>query len=684
MHLIAAFTFLLSFGSVFAQPSISTAGNYSPVIQNTGNGVVNVSIGQPEKARVQSAKDVASRVKEPFIDRAVTLLEKGRLLEAQQELKRFFTVEKDAIEKIAAGKYIEGQIDFINERYDLANESFGVALNLKPNDCSYIVSKSYASLNVGQYRDAVKLTSRTNQHTARCFSTGREVDRANLYLIQARLALESRDRTETLKAIDQAYNQIKFAKSRVNNDSWIEPVCVLPEMVLLLPKADRARWSDANRECSKALSSKSKTSQSLLSDLSTFYSGSNQDDYALPLGRIIKQQWKDPGSLSAPGVDLISKRAIYGRFVSELGFRTLWKEGDINKVASLYNEAFVTFEPLLNSGRPSVVWDMMQLVIRINDFKNRISSSEHLPSAEQTREAIRSSTLMLYESGALTSCIALDQILTAAHGFLPEEERNRMQVKASECYENAAPHKTWSGVNGRLTILRQLHNQNPTVESLKKVTEAREMLFSFPGDKDLHSDQAEDLLSIAKAVFRSKDENNKEESIFYINRAVEEAIINLSSQRSERVIASAISVSTLPSATLNSAASQILESISLREQTDSKLNLCARQNSHSFMASSLLIYAIETNQKQLIEKAAIPWRSELNGKNLCDDSKTNLQLDEAVELRMIDYLVIDEIASGEATAKSEKACMKLPVCSAMIKHRIDPKSLTFSTRKSNS
>lgn len=643
----------------WSQNNIQTSGTNSHNFVNNGSGTIQVFV-TPNAAQISK---VVSSLNDPGINAAAKLINQGDYAGALEEVRGYLRTEKDSRRKIAAVKFIEGQILFYTEQFDLANESFGVSVNLMPRECSYRVAYGYSMVSMGMFNQASKLMAQDRSETVHCLASGNAVDQAGIYLINARVAYERRDRDTTYKELDRAYKEIIAARNHKLIVSWIEPACLFNNMQFGLPSEVQMKWPNLRQECSKSLSNKNNGQRSLAQELFDFYPTGSLSS-SPQIGEELRKKWRDPSLLNMPNADLAGKRALYGAFLSELGFRTLWTVGDVRKASELYRDAFDTLEPLIASGRSSILTDAMQLVVRITHLRRSFDVQAPLPVNDVLREAVLKAGKSIYDDNSLAACRALERITDAGGHLLSVQEWDANQQRSQRCNENIVPLKSWSALKGRLSIAEQRIARDESSANYENLIAIKKELNGFPSEAD-EGKFAETMMYLA--LFKKKNKFPDAEIEQSTNLAIREAIKEFPSLKSRFIISLLLPDSTIPSDEINPI---VFESLAFLEkpaqESKSEISACINQSRRLNEIVPFLEYAILERNEPMLRRASILWKSEVLANNRCRTSSGSgayaLAIDATKIDRAVSVLYVNKKAPKE---KVNDSCKQLRICSLL-------------------
>ena len=670
--LIMACFFLTS--AAEAQNSAKTIGNNSPAINNSGPGDINIiyenfTESLNSRARIQF---VADKENDATIKKAAKLVSKGEIQQALNQLKSYLASERRSLRKVAVAKYIEGQIYFSNERFDQANQSFMIALNLEPENCSFRVSNGYSLIAMGRYREAMNLLNDGNADVSTCITSGNRIERANLYLLKARLALENRDQSNMYKFLDRAHREIKVAKTSKSEETWIEPTCMFTDFVRNLSTLRASKWSD-NDKCLEKIKQSDAATSSIAVQRFKFYEAlpTNKQE-ALRIGADLRVQWTNSENIYMPAADLTRKRSLRSAFLSDLGMQYLWTADSPETAAALYQEAFDEFEPLINSGRSSITIEFMQLIIRIRHMREMFPSAKKLPSNDRLVDAIFSARDKLYDDRSLLSCEALAQISIASSQLLSASDLDKVQKQSQECYETLATSDSWTGRRAKFEIAKQNLQREITIDGYEKVLEAREAMYAFPGDRTLHADQALDLMIVAFLIRKNGEIPGNEDAYRRtVNRAIQEAMEAFPEGRARIVFSTLLPESTQPPEKLFPIAEQLLNLLIVETEGNTLTNYCIRQVTKISESVSLLSYFLNLNQLELIQKSAHIWHSEMQNSHSCISKKGEdpiIFVEQLAKYRS-EYQLAKYITEAHVTSEVKKICQTSTLCKSLIPYK---------------
>ncbi|MFC7287939.1 tetratricopeptide repeat protein [Herminiimonas glaciei] len=657
--------------STWAQNLATSSGANSPAINAAPGSKVGIEyLTQVTNYYISPAEKIGAATKnekDPSFIRANHFVSKGDYKNALKELERFTANKNHAARKLALAKYIEAQIYSYNERFDRADKSFSTALDLEPNNCTYLFSKGHSLMNIGKLWEAERLLSDEQGGTASCLASGTPAEIANLHLVSARIHLELRDRASTYDDMDKAYRAIKQSK---NYSGWAEPTCVLFDLIKSVPTVDQSRWPDLLTSCVNKMQQQTNNKNSLITERAIFYEALHQNSpTALGIGTALRSEWTDAEALDIAGVDVVKKRALRGTFLSDLGMQAFWTGGDPASAGELYREAYNVLEPLISSGRNTIIAETMGLMLRVMHLDTMASPYVFPDAAPRFAKAIRLSRKYAYLDGSFQSCFTLDLINRASQG-IPEIAASASDIsQADACFKRALTPGSWTAVKNNFDNVSESTAKDVTEASLRQRIEARKALFGFPSNTRIYADQASDLVLLAIMVKQSLGANSPE-YVDIANQALLEAAKEPSLKRSTFVISKLAADSTLPFPIRNNlvrlAFAQVNENSS---RPDNDMHQCHFGGRSTEMTAEILAFAIKYDQTDLSAPASVLWKRGMKVIDQCleqppKSERLSDQHHDHLQKLQFDFIVT-QVSLGAHEAKVDPLCQLLPVCKSL-------------------
>lgn len=475
-----------------AQRSQSTSGPNSPIINQGSHGtVVHNTYQELTESEMQSR---LRRSSEKSLNEVSRRIEKGEIEAAQDQLDQYLSRRSPQDTGTALALYTKAQLYAASEDVGKAAQVMSGVVNIEPKNCYYKAAYGTLLMYLHRVQDTqALLDEEQSRGRDSCLLKASAGERSMLLLMKVWLSAEQRDQESALSSMETAHRTLLEITVAQSPQELVQPSCLFSQIASAYwVNTQEERWPKSQEACERVLLSAKPGQKSSAIELMTAFYSDLSDRETLKVGSQIDAAYKSFDGVPFPLSDQVRRRALFGAFKSDYGMKLLHSDNQAERAAQAYAQAFYTFEPLLDSGRPFVIQNFALLVIRIFHLEE-ITAVAVFPDTDTVVRAamVKAGRAKLLSNGRST-CEALGWLASAANRVQYYVAANTLSAKAEQCREVVTPSRSFSGM---MQAYRERDSDfvSRDLNLLSDRIEARSRLFGFPEVKDIEAKQSMDL-----------------------------------------------------------------------------------------------------------------------------------------------------------------------------------------------